>query len=317
MRDISLAPAGKNRYLSVALLIFIEAGHLMSIHLPVMPAECIDLLALKAGDTVVDGTLGGGGHTRLLAEVVGPQGRVIAMDRDAAAIAAAEASLTDLPVTVLHANYANLPEALEMLEIQQVDGILCDLGLSSDQLEDRDRGFSFNSDGLLDLRFDVERGEPAWKLIARLSPEHLADLIYQYGEERLSRRIARAIDRRKAERPVETASDLAAIVRRAVPGNYDARIDPATRTFQALRIAVNEELRWLNSALQRFPDCLRTGGRMAMMSFHSLEDRPIKQAFREDSRLEVLTAKPVMASDEEVASNPRSRSAKLRVAKRV
>lgn len=268
------------------------------------------------GQTFVDGTLGGGGHTRMLAQAVGPNGLVIALDRDPAAIEAADTELREYAVRAVHANYSDLPEVLDTLNVTQVDGILLDLGLSSDQLADSSRGFSFQSTGPLDLRFDTSRGEPAWRLIERLSAEHLADLIYKYGEERYSRRIARRIVETRRQSPIKTAADLASIVRQSVPRSRDERIDPATRTFQGLRIFVNDELKWLDVALRRFPDRLRPGGRLAVISFHSLEDRPVKESFRDDDRLEVCTRRPIRASDAEVASNPRSRSAKLRVAER-
>lgn len=289
----------------------------LPLHVPVLPAEVIDQLALGTGQIVVDGTLGGGGHTRLMAEAVGPTGRVIALDRDPAAVDRAAELLADLPqVTPIHATYADLPEILHELGIESVAGILLDLGLSSDQLADRERGFSFSSDGPIDLRFDPTRGEPASKLLARLSAEHLADIIYQYGEERFSRRIARRIVERRKERPIATATDLAELVRRSVPNARDQKIDAATRTFQALRIAVNAELDALQSALRRFPSLLAVGGRLAIISFHSLEDRLVKQAFRESEVLEVITRKPIVATAGEVAANPRARSAKLRVAQR-
>ncbi len=211
---------------------------------------------------------------------------------------------------------ATSPRLLEELEIPHVDGILLDLGLSSDQLADANRGFSFQSDGPLDLRFDTSRGEPAWKMIDRLSAEHLADLIYEHGEERFSRRIARRIFEARRKASIRTASELAAIIRQSVPRKREDRIDPATRTFQALRIAVNEELKWLKVALRRLPDCLRPGGRLAIISFHSLEDRLVKESFRNDERLTVLTRRPLRATEEEVETNPRSRSAKFRVAER-
>jgi 16S rRNA (cytosine1402-N4)-methyltransferase len=286
-------------------------------HVPVLAREVVDWLAPSPGRTIIDGTLGGGGHTRLLAEAVGPAGFVIAVDRDAQAVERATTELGALPVRVLQANYSDIPEVIEQLQIAQVNGILLDLGLSSDQLADSDRGFSFQSEGPVDLRFDTSRGEPAWKLLQRMSSEHLADLIYQYGEERYSRRIARRIAETRRSEPIRTASDLARVVRGAVPRTRDERIDPATRTFQALRIAVNEELKWLEVALRRLPECLQIGGRLAVISFHSLEDRPVKEAFRDDARLKVLTRRPVRPSDEELAANPRSRSAKLRVAERV
>jgi 16S rRNA (cytosine1402-N4)-methyltransferase len=200
------------------------------------------------------------------------------------------------------------------LGITTVDGILLDLGLSSDQLADAQRGFSFSSSGPLDLRFDPMQGKPAWRLLERLSAEHLADLIFNCGEERYSRRIARAIVEQRREKPIETAAELAELVRRCVPRKRNDRIDPATRTFQALRIAVNEELKSLEIALRRFPDCLRPGGRLAVISFHSLEDRRVKEAFRSDPRLEALMRKPAVPSIGEIQANPRARSAKFRVA---
>ena len=287
-----------------------------SSHVPVMLAEVLAGLDPQPGGLFVDGTLGGGGHTRALAERVGPGGRVIALDRDPAAVAAATTCLSAGPVTPLQANFCDLPEVLATLDVAAVDGILLDLGLSSDQLADMERGFSFSSTGPLDLRFDPMRGKPAWRLLERLSAEHLADMIYQYGEERYSRRIARAIVGRRQDQPVETAADLAELVRGCVPRSRHDRIDPATRTFQALRIAVNDELKSLEIALRRLPDCLRPGGRLAIISFHSLEDRPVKEAFRDDPRLTALTRKPITPSDAETARNPRSRSAKLRLAVR-
>lgn len=293
-----------------------------TIHIPVMPAEAIEQMAPRPGSIFLDGTLGGGGHTRLLAERVEPDGRIIGLDRDPGAIERAESTLRGLPVSVACASYAEAPEVLAEADLgpeagKPLNGVLLDLGLSSDQLEDRERGFSFHAEGPLDLRFDPTSGEPASQLIARLSAEHLADVIYRYGEERCSRRIARAIVERRRSRPIETAADLAAIVRRAVPRDYDPRIDAATRTFQALRIAANGELDHLETGLKRLPGLLAPGGRLVIISFHSLEDRMVKVAFRHDDRLQVITNKPLRPTDEEVAKNPRSRSAKLRVAERV
>jgi len=279
-----------------------------------MLAEVLEGLSPQPGGIFVDGTLGGGGHTRALVERVGPRGRIIALDRDPTAIEAANKHLANLPVMPVQANFCDLPEVMVEIGVDRVDGILLDLGLSSDQLADFERGFSFSSTGPLDLRFNPMKGKPAWRLLERLSAEHLADLIYQYGEERYSRRIARAIVLRRQDNPVETAADLAELVRRCVPRSRHERIDPATRTFQALRIAVNDELKSLEIALRRLPDCLRSGGRLAVISFHSLEDRPVKEAFRDDPRLTSLTRKPITPSDVETAENPRSRSAKLRIA---
>ena len=288
-----------------------------SVHIPVLLDEVVHWLEPQSGRVLVDGTMGGGGHTRALADLVGPGGQVVSLDRDGEAIARAQRELAGLPVTIVQANFANLPEVLEELHIERVDGVVLDLGLSSDQLADESRGFSFAASGPLDLRFDPERGEPASRLVNRLKAEHLADLIYAYGEERHSRRIARAIVDRRRREPIETAGDLAEIVRRAVPGpRKKGQIDPATRTFQALRIAVNEELKSLEIALRRIPDCLNVGGRLGIISFHSLEDRRVKEAFRDDPRLESLTKKPIRPGDEECQDNPRSRSAKFRVARR-
>lgn len=285
-------------------------------HVPVLATEVVAALAPQAGETIVDGTLGGGGHTRLLAAAVGNTGCVIGLDRDPTAVARSADVLRGLPVRLVATNYSDLPEVLSELGIERVDGIVLDLGLSSDQLADSERGFSFSSEGTLDLRFDQTRGEPAWRLLERLSAEHLADLIYKYGEERFSRQIARRVVNERQTNAVKTASHLAQIVRRAVPHTHQERIDPATRTFQALRIAVNDELKWLTVALRRLPECLRVGGRIAIISFHSLEDRLVKEAFRDDPRLEVVTRKPIQASEEELSNNPRARSAKLRVASR-
>jgi len=280
--------------------------------------EVIDWLAPQLGGRFADGTLGAGGHAVALAERVGPGGRVIATDRDPLAVVAAEARFAHCPqVHAVVADYAELPQIVAELGAGPLDGVVLDLGLSSDQLADPRRGFSFNAEGELDLRFDPSQGEPAWRLVERAPERELADLIYQYGEERHSRRIARRIVAARAEAPIRTADRLAAIVRGAVPRTRDSlRIDPATRTFQALRIAVNDELGSLRRGLESLPDCLRPGGRLAIISFHSLEDRLVKWAFREDPRYQPLTKKPLTPTLDESARNPRARSAKLRVAMR-
>ena len=287
-------------------------------HVPVMLDQVIGWLDPVPGAVIVDGTVGGGGHSRALVQRVGPEGLVIALDRDPAAIAAVERNLAGMPVKLAQADFADLPEILQQTGITMVDGVLLDLGLSSDQLADEKRGFSFSSSGPLDLRFDPLSGESARRLVNRLSARKLAEVIYRYGEERYSRRIAREIVRRRREKPIETALELAELVRRCVPRSPGGRrIDPATRTFQALRIAVNHELKSLEIALQRVPDCLRPKARLAVISFHSLEDRRVKEAFRDDPRLRALTPKPVRPEMEEVNRNPRASSAKLRVAQRV
>lgn len=287
-----------------------------SVHVPVLPREIVRWLNPQPGSVIVDGTLGGGGHTRLLAERVGSQGLVLALDRDPLALERAEQELKGLPVMLAHSDFCDLPEVLAQQQIAPVSGVVLDLGLSSDQLSDEGRGFSFHSDGELDLRFDPEQGEPAWKLLARLAEKDLADLIYQFGEERRSRRIARRIVEARRRNPVRTAAQLADLVRACVPVSRGHRIDPATRTFQALRIAVNHELESLDIALRRLPDCLAEGGRLAIISFHSLEDRRVKEAFRDDPRVSPLTKKPLIPEEDELLENPRSRSARLRVAER-
>ena len=287
-----------------------------TVHVPVLLAELLHWLAPQPGQVLVDGTLGGGGHAREFAARVAPGGRVIALDRDPRAVAAAGESLAGLPVSAVQANFCDLPEVLAELGVPAVDGVLLDLGMSSDQLADAERGFSFSLEGPLDMRFDPLRGEPAWRLVNRLSAKSLADLIYRYGEERYSRRIAEAVVQQRRKGEIRTARELAELVRRCVPRSKRDRIDPATRTFQALRIAVNDELKSLEVALRRIPEALRPGGVFAVISFHSLEDRLVKGAFRDDERLENLTRKPIVAGDEEVAHNPKSRSAKLRLARR-
>jgi 16S rRNA (cytosine1402-N4)-methyltransferase len=290
-----------------------------SVHVPVMLEQVVRWLDPQPGSVFVDGTFGGGGHAAALASIVEENGLVIGLDRDREALDAAEKNqkLRGLPIRLVQANFCDLPEILEQLEIKTVDGVVLDLGLSSDQLADGSRGFSFSADGPLDLRFDRLSGEPARRLVNRLSAEHLTQLISAYGEERYSRRIAQAIVRARRDRPIETSAELAELIRRSVPNTPDARrIDPATRTFQALRIAVNDELKSLEIALRRIPVCLRPGGRLAAISFHSLEDRRVKEAFLSDPQWNVLTRRPVRPDEKEIAENPRSRSAKLRVAEK-
>lgn len=289
----------------------------VTVHIPVLPAEVLEGMNPQPGDIVVDGTLGGGGHAMRLLKQIGPTGQLLGFDRDPEAVDETRTRIPDENATLIVSNYANIPEYLIDLGIESVNSILLDLGLSSDQLADRDRGFSFQSEGPLDLRFNPMVGQPASGLVNRLSEKRLADLIYEFGEERFSRRIARKIVRLRHDNKIETAAQLASIVRSCIPRTKKKTIDPATRTFQALRIAVNEELKWLRVAVKRLPECLAIGGTIAVISFHSLEDRIVKQAFVEDDTMEVLTRKPIQASETELAENPRSRSAKLRVAKRV
>lgn len=308
-----------------------------TLHIPVLSAEIIELGAPAVGQAWVDGTAGGGGHSRLILERIGCVGKLLAIDRDPAAVARLTAQLPT-NATICNTSYDSIPAILPQHGLQQVDGILLDLGLSSDQLADRERGFSFQVDGPLDMRFDPTSGEPAWEWLARVDEQTLADTIYRYGEERFSRRIAHRIVETRRHETIRTADQLRELIYRSLPhprktgtqkkskgnkskgpgqGKYRSKpIDPATRTFQAIRIAVNDELSILENALLRLPDCLAPGGRLLIISFHSLEDRLVKYAFRQDPRLEIVTRRPVQASDVEVASNPRSRSAKLRVAMR-
>jgi len=289
-----------------------------TIHQPVLLDEVLAWLAPREGSVLLDGTAGGGGHAAALAARVGSTGRVIGLDRDPSMLDLARATVGDLPVTLVRAPYAEMARVLEEWGIDRVQGVLLDLGLSSDQLAWEGRGFSFAVDGPLDMRFHPDAGGPsAADLVNRLSAEELADLIYEFGEERFSRRIARRIVEARQKGPIRTTGQLADLVRRSVPG--PARrgpIDPSTRVFQALRIAVNDELGQLEAALRVIPDVLAPGGRAAIISFHSLEDRRVKWAFKSDPRLTVLTKKPVTATAGEVAVNPRARSAKLRVAER-
>lgn len=286
-----------------------------AVHRPVLLDEVIDWLAPRDGMVLVDGTVGAGGHAAALAQRVGPSGRVIGLDRDPAMLALAREATRGLPVTLIHAAYDELGEALGREAPQRVDGLLLDLGLSSDQLAWSERGFSFAQDGPLDMRFDPESDTTAAEIVNTRSAEELADLFYHLGEERHSRRIARRIVEARAHQPIETTGQLASLVRRSMPGKRGP-IDPATRVFQALRIAVNQELDRLDATLARLADWLVPGGRAAIISFHSLEDRRVKYAFRDNPQLRALTKKPVTATAEETQLNPRARSAKLRVAER-
>jgi 16S rRNA (cytosine1402-N4)-methyltransferase len=286
-------------------------------HVPVLVAEVVQFLAPAPGQTLVDATVGAGGHARVLAERIGPAGRLIGLDRDPGMLDLARARLEGAAATLIHANFDRLRDVLDELGIGAVDGVLADLGFCSDQVEAAERGFSFNLPGPLDMRMDPTRGEPASALLRRLNERQLADLFYEYGEERHSRRIARKIVEVRRTQPIRTTEELAELVRRCVPRPRGQRhaIDPATRVFQALRIAVNDELGALERLLAQLPSCLRPGGRAVLISFHSLEDRRVKLAFRNRDIWEVLTPKPVQAGDEEVRANPRARSARLRAAR--
>ena len=289
-------------------------------HVSVLPDQVLASLDPRPGQVFVDATVGAGGHARLVAERLGPTGRLIGLDRDASMLALAAPRLEGLPVTLVHAGFDELPDVLGRLGVEAVDGLLADLGVCSDQLDAAERGFSFGQPAPLDMRLDPESGETAADLLRRLPERDLADLFWRYGEERFSRRIARRIVETRRLEPLRTTDQLAELVRRCVPrpprkgGRRRPPIDPATRVFQALRIAVNDELGALERLLAALPDCVAPGGRAALISFHSLEDRRVKQAFRDRTRWQELTRKPVQAGEEEVRNNPRARSAKLRAA---
>jgi len=285
-------------------------------HTPVLAAAAIDALAIRTSGTYVDATFGAGGHSALILEQLGPAGRLVALDADPTAGAFAPA---DPRFRLVHANFRTLAEQLEALGIATVDGVLFDLGVSSMQFDEGERGFSFRVAAPLDMRLDPTSGESAASFLATRDEREIADAIYGYGEERASRRIARAIVAlRDAGTPVRDTLDLAGVVARAVQrGGQRGAIHPATRTFQALRIAVNDELGALHAGLDAALARTIPGGRIAAISFHSLEDRIVKHTFREDPRVTALTRKPIVAGDDEVSANPRARSAKLRVAERI
>jgi 16S rRNA (cytosine1402-N4)-methyltransferase len=286
-------------------------------HVSVLPMEVIGLLDPQPGQVVVDATVGVGGHSALLWERIQPGGTLIALDQDPAMLAIAKERLPDPRIIWRHSNFEDLPSVLDELKHPTVDAILADLGFCSDQLSDPSRGLSFQSDGPLDMRLDPTRGEPASALLRRSTEKELADIFWQYGEERFSRRVARVIWETRKETPIVTTGQLADLVRRCVPRSKGHSIDPATRVFQGLRIAVNDELGALERFLQVVPDCLKPGGKVAIISFHSLEDRIVKQAFRKIPELvKELTRKPVQAGEEETRNNPRARSAKLRAAEK-
>jgi 16S rRNA (cytosine1402-N4)-methyltransferase len=290
-------------------------------HEPVMVAETLSLLAPSRGGLFVDCTVGLGGHSRALLE--GGATRLIGLDRDPDALAIATGALAGFSdrVELVHSDYRQLGSVLQGRHVAGADGILADLGVSSMQFDAEGRGFSFRRDEPLDMRMDQTQGPTAADLISDVGEEDLATVIFQYGEERFSRRIARAIVATRQADPIVTTGQLASIVRRAVPRKGYQRIDPATRTFQALRIWVNRELDGLDQFLADAARLLLGGARLAVITFHSLEDRIVKHTFRAmaagESALQVLTKRPLVPGDDEVARNPRARSAKLRAIERL
>jgi 16S rRNA (cytosine1402-N4)-methyltransferase len=286
------------------------------VHVPVLLDEVVQLLTPERGGLFVDCTVGLGGHARAL--LAGGAERLIGIDRDPAALQLSRAALAAFGdrVELVHADYRELPAVLGARGISSVSGILADLGVSSLQLDAEGRGFSFRRDEPLDMRMDTTRGETAAEMLAQVDEAELADVIYQFGEERNSRRIARALVRARAETPLTTTGQVADVVRRANRAKGYQRIDPATRTFQALRIWVNGELDGLDTFIGDAVAHLMPGGRLAVITFHSLEDRIVKHTLRRLETVQVLTKRPTVAGDEEVARNPRARSAKLRAAVR-
>ncbi len=288
-----------------------------AVHLPVLMREVLRWLDLSPGLTVVDGTVGAGGHSGQIHRKLGETGRLIGLDRDPMMLDLARGKLSADNIQLQQASYSELRDVLDGEGIPAVDRVLLDLGLSSDQLADNQRGFGFQAGGPLDLRFDTSRGKPAWKLLQQLDAAELEAMFRDYGEERFSREIAEAIVKERSRDPVRTADDLLRIVEQAIPAaaQAQARRQPATRVFQALRIAANDELGHLERMLKSvLPGCLKAGGRAVIISFHSLEDRLVKNEFRDAETWQNLTPRPITASTNEKKLNPRSRSAKLRAA---
>jgi 16S rRNA (cytosine1402-N4)-methyltransferase len=306
-------------------------------HIPVMPKEVLNLLNCKPGGTYVDATVGLGGHSEMILEKIQPGGQLIGIDRDKESLEKVQSRLKPYAqsLRLLHDNYKNLPLILNNLAGPPVDGILIDLGVSSFQLLSPERGFSFQSDVMLDMRMDRTQQRTAADLINRLSEGELADIIYRYGEERLSRRIAAAIVQERRKAPITRCVQLAEIIGRVLKVRGHQPIHPATRTFQALRIAVNEELEGLEEFLAEAFGFLKPGGRMVVIAFHSLEDRIVKRAFRRlagqcvceappelctcprQQLANLLTQRPMVPGPEELAANPRARSARLRSLERL
>ena len=308
------------------------------VHLPVMPRECIEGLAIKPDGIYLDGTTGGGGHSLLIAERLGESGRLIAFDKDEEALRAAKSKLRDHlgKVTFVHDDFASACGRLDELGIEALDGVLLDLGVSSYQIDNAERGFSYIKDAPLDMRMDRGQDLDAYKVVNGYPREKLESIFRDYGEERLARRIAAKIEERRAEAPVATTLELAELVAGCYPpGTRYKYGNPAKRVFQAIRIEVNGELDRLSESVTALARRLRRGGRMAVITFHSLEDRIVKNAFRElllsctcppdfpvcvcgkVKEVELVNAKPITASPEELKANPRAESAKLRIVKRI
>lgn len=296
------------------------ASSLWDIHQPVLFEEAVSMLRVVAGGTYMDGTLGLGGHTREILKRSTPGGHVIAFEWDEQAITQSRKKLGEFQdrLTIIRRNFAEIDRGLAEAGHEQVNGILIDIGLSSLQLDIGKRGFSFQKDEPLDMRMDQRREKTAEKILKSASEKELADIFYYYGDEKQSRRIARRLIEERQRAGITTSGQLAEIVGRAIPRKYHPpRIHVATRVFQALRIAVNEELSNLAVILDKAADHLVAGGRFCVISFHSLEDKIVKKKFAANDRFAVVTKKPIVPSVDEIAMNPRSRSARLRVVERV
>ncbi|MBI4208695.1 MAG: 16S rRNA (cytosine(1402)-N(4))-methyltransferase RsmH [Deltaproteobacteria bacterium] len=291
-------------------------------HQPVLVEEVLRFLNFPGSRCIVDGTVGSGGHAAALLQATPSSVRLIGLDRDPEALKGAAKRLDPYEgrFSLYQASYKNLEEILNQNPLSTVDGILLDLGLSSMQLEIAERGFSFQKEGPLDMRFDPDSSKTAADLVAKATEKELSDLFWRYGEERHSRRIARAIVQARQLRPITTTRQLAELAQRTLPWQGGRRLHPATRVFQALRIAVNEELSALEHFLGHALDFLSPGGRLCILSYHSLEDRQVKEAFRRwqrEGQARILTKKPIQSSESEIRNNPRARSAKLRAAEKL
>lgn len=294
-------------------------------HTPVMLREVLDYLDLKPGKVIVDATLGTAGHAEKILERILPGGGLIGIDRDEESLAVARERLSSFgsACKFIHGNFADIDSLLENLKIKKVDGVLFDLGISSFQLQDAARGFSFKNEGPLDMRMDKDSYISAYDLVNNLNEEELSTLLWNFGEERWHNHIARLLVRERERQPIATTLELADIVSRSVPSRYryrHYRIHPATRTFQAVRIAVNRELEILESAINKAVAILEQKARICVISFHSLEDRVIKFAFRKakaNGLIDIVTPKPLTPAQSEISANPASRSSKLRVAERI
>lgn len=304
-------------------------------HKPVMLTECIEGLKIKPNGIYVDGTLGGAGHSKEIIQRLSSQGMLVGIDRDEEALEAAKGNLKEFfNVKYVHDNHDNIKEILEHLNIDKVDGILLDLGVSSYQLDERNRGFSYLGENVLDMRMDKTQELTAETVINHYSEQELANIIYEYGEEKFSRQIARNICKEREEHTIKTTKELTQIIEKSIPKSKQKNGHPAKRTFQAIRIEVNNEIEPLHKTIKDCIECLSEGGRLCVITFHSLEDRAVKKAFIEakgkctcpsdlpycvcgaKSLGKIITKKPIMATEEELEENSRSKSAKLRIFER-